>query len=49
MERFAIFAFQKSSLLGQAQAKIIGSFALLFWADHPVSEVKVVDLVPADA
>jgi hypothetical protein len=32
----------------QIQVKIIGSYALLFWADHPVSEIKVVDLVPAD-
>jgi hypothetical protein len=31
------------------QVKIIGSFALLFGADHAVSEVKVVDLVPADS
>jgi hypothetical protein len=31
------------------QAKIIGSFALLYFADHPVCEVKVVDLVLADA
>mgnify|MGYP001598683968 CR=1 FL=1 len=31
------------------QVKVIGSFALLFWADHAVSEIKVVDLVPADS
>ena len=31
------------------QVKIVGSFALLYWADHAVSEVKVVDLVPADS
>lgn len=28
--------------------KVIGAFAVLFWADHAVSEVKVVDIVPAD-
>jgi hypothetical protein len=31
------------------QVKIIESFAVLSWADHPVSEIKVVDLVTADA
>ena len=30
------------------QARILGSFALLFWADHAVAEIKVIDLVPAD-
>jgi hypothetical protein len=30
------------------QVKIIGPFAVLFWADHAVSEVKVPDIVPAD-
>lgn len=31
------------------QVKIVGSLAVLYWADHPVKEIKVVDLVPADA
>ena len=31
------------------QVKILGSFALLFWADHAVAEIKVIDLVPADS
>jgi hypothetical protein len=32
----------------EVQVKVIGSHALLYWADHPVREVKVVDLVHAD-
>lgn len=32
----------------EVQVKVIGSHALLYWADHPVREVKVVDLVQAD-
>lgn len=30
------------------QVRVIGSHAVLYWADHPVREVKVVDLVQAD-
>ncbi len=30
------------------QTKIVGPFAVLFWTDHAVSEIKVVDFVPAD-
>lgn len=30
------------------QVKIIGKYAVYFWADHAVKEVKVVDLVDAD-
>ena len=29
------------------QVKIIGRYAAFFWADHPVKEVKIVDLKPA--
>lgn len=29
------------------QVKIIGRYAVFFWADHPVKEVKIVDLRPA--
>ena len=29
------------------QVKIIGRYAVFFWADHPVKEVKIVDLKPA--
>ena len=32
----------------EIQVKVIGSYALLYWVDHPVREVKVVDLVQAD-
>jgi hypothetical protein len=32
----------------EVQVKVIGSHALLYWADHPAREVKVVDLVQAD-
>ena len=28
--------------------KIVGRFAITFWADHPVSEVKVTHIKPAD-
>ena len=30
------------------QVKIIGRFAVTFWADHPVSEDKVTHIKPAD-
>lgn len=30
------------------QVKVIGTHALVYWADHPVREVKVVDLLQAD-
>jgi hypothetical protein len=28
--------------------KIVGRFAITFWADHPVSEVKVTHIRPTD-
>ena len=28
--------------------KIVGRFSITFWADHPVSEVKVTHIKPAD-
>ena len=28
--------------------KIVGRYAITFWADHPVSEVKVTHVKPAD-
>ena len=31
-----------------AYVKIVGRFAITFWADHPVSEVKVTHIKPAD-
>ena len=33
----------------EVQVKVIRSHALLYWADHAVREVKVVDLIQADA
>jgi hypothetical protein len=30
------------------QVKVIGAHALVYWADHPVREVKIVDFVQAD-
>ncbi len=30
------------------QVKVIGCHALIFWADHPVREVKIVDIIKAD-
>jgi hypothetical protein len=29
------------------QVVVVGKYAVFFWADHPVKEVKVVDLKPA--
>jgi len=29
------------------QVKIIGRYAVFFWSDHPVKEVKIVDLKSA--
>ena len=29
------------------QVVIVGKYAVFFWADHPVKEVRVVDLKPA--
>ena len=30
------------------QVKVVGRFAVTFWADHAVSEVKVTHIKPAD-
>ncbi len=30
------------------QVKIIGRFAVTYWVDHPVSEIKVTHIKPAD-
>jgi hypothetical protein len=30
------------------QVKILGQYALFFWADHAVKEVRVIDLIDAD-
>ena len=33
----------------EIQIKLIGSYAILFWADHAVREMKIVDFEKADA
>jgi hypothetical protein len=30
------------------QVKVVGRYAVTFWADHPVCEVKVTHIKPAD-
>lgn len=30
------------------QVRIIGKYAVYFWADHAVKEVKVIDIIDAD-
>ena len=30
------------------QVKVMGPWAILFWTDHAVSEVKVVQILPSD-
>ena len=32
----------------EVQIKVIGRFEITYWADHPVGEVKVVDIRRAD-
>ena len=32
----------------QVQIKIVGDFALTYWADHPVKEIKVIRIEKAD-
>ena len=41
--------FAERDEVGRAvYVKIVGRFALTFWADHAVSEVKVTHIKPAD-
>jgi hypothetical protein len=41
--------FAESDEVGRTvYVKIVGRFAVTFWADHPVSEVKVTHIKPAD-
>jgi hypothetical protein len=41
------YAMRDSS--GRAvQIKIIGTFAVTFWSDHPVKEIKILDIRAAD-
>ena len=30
------------------QVKVVGPWAIVYWADHPVCEVKVVQVLPSD-
>jgi hypothetical protein len=30
------------------QVKLVGRYAIIFWADHPVSEIKITHIKPAD-
>ena len=30
------------------QVKVIGPWAIVYWTDHPVCEVKVVQILPSD-
>ena len=39
---------EKDAVDRPVQTKIIGKFALTFWADHPASEVKVTRIEKAD-
>jgi hypothetical protein len=41
--------FAERDEVGRAvQVKIVGRFAVTYWADHPVLEVKVTHIKPAD-
>lgn len=41
--------FTESDEVGRTvNVKIVGRFAITFWADHAVSEVKVTHIQPAD-
>ena len=46
---FATGDFSEKDEAGRiAQVKLVGRFAITFWADHAVSEVKVTHIRPAD-
>ena len=38
----------KDDTLRTRHIKIIGDFAITYWADHPAKTVMVVDIAPAD-
>jgi hypothetical protein len=41
--------FQEKDETGRdLEIKIIGNYAITFWVDHAVQEVKIVDIIPAD-
>jgi len=39
---------EKDEVGRSVYVKILGRYAVTFWADHPVSEVKVTHIKPAD-
>lgn len=46
---FAAGDFSEKDDAGRTvQVKVVGRFAVTFWADHAVSEVKVTHIKPAD-
>jgi hypothetical protein len=46
---FQMGDYQETDAVGRpVQIKIIGKFALTFWADHSVEEVKVIQVDVAD-
>lgn len=46
---FAVGDFSEKDDAGRTvQVKVVGRFAITFWADHAVSEVKVTHIKPAD-
>jgi hypothetical protein len=41
--------FEEMDEVGRTvHVKIVGRFAITFWADHPVMEVKITHIKPAD-
>ena len=46
---FCVGDFSETDEIGRKVCvKIVEDFAITFWADHPVSEVKVTHIKPAD-
>lgn len=39
---------ERDSVGRECQVKIIGKFAVYFWADHVEKEVRIVDVIDAD-
>jgi hypothetical protein len=39
---------EKDSTGRDCQVKIIGKYAVFFWADHAGKEIKIVDMIDAD-
>jgi len=46
---FTVGDFSEKDDAGRTvQVKLVGRFAITFWADHAVSEIKVTHIKPAD-